>query len=65
LLINYKAGTSLTISLYDYSGKLLKSIISNSSSAEIDLKKYPSGTYIVRVEDKSKKLIGSKVIVKQ
>lgn len=64
LQINYKAGTSLIISLYDYSGKLLKSIISNSSSAEIDMKKYPSGTYIVRVEDKSKKLIGSKVIVK-
>ncbi len=64
LLINYKAGTSLIISLYNYSGKLLKSIISNSSFAEIDMKKYPSGTYIVRIEDKSKKLIGSKVIVK-
>lgn len=65
LIINSRAGTSITISLYDFSGKQLTTLISNSSAATLDMEKYPSGTYIVRIEDKSKKLVGRKVIVKQ
>jgi hypothetical protein len=65
LLINYKAGSSLTITLYDISGQQLHSMISNSSAAIVDMTKYPAGMYVVRIEDKSKKLLGSKVIVKK
>jgi hypothetical protein len=65
LIINSKAGTSITIRLFDFSGRQLTTLVSNSSATTLDMTKYPSGTYIVRIEDKSKKLVGSKVFVKQ
>ena len=55
---------NLNIKLYDMNGKLLKQLKSSSSIIEINMTKYPAGTYIIWVEDTRKKVRGKKVIVK-
>ena len=56
--------TNLNIQLTDMSGRLLKILNSNASRIEIDMSSYASGVYIVRIEDKSTKLVGKKLLVK-
>lgn len=65
VIINTKPGSSLTIRLFDFSGKLLTTMISNSSNTELNMTNYASGTYVIWIEDKLNKLVGKKVIVKQ
>ena len=65
VIINSKQASSLTIRLFDFSGKLLTTMISNSSNTELNMTNYSTGTYVIWIEDKLNKLVGRRVIVKQ
>ena len=50
--------------LYDFTGKLLENKLINSADMEIDMKKYASGQYILKLSNNSRQPIQSFQIVK-
>jgi hypothetical protein len=50
--------------LYDFSGKLLENKLIHSADMEIDMKKYASGQYILKLASKSRQPIQTFQIVK-
>ena len=51
-------------SLYDFTGKLIENKLINSADTEIDLKKYASGQYILKLTNKSRQPIQTFKIIK-
>ena len=51
-------------SLYDLRGKLIENKLINAADTEIDLKKYASGQYILKLTDKSRQPIQTFQIIK-
>ena len=52
-------------SLYDLRGKLIENKLINSADTEIDLKKYASGQYILKLTNKSKQPIQTFKLIKK
>ena len=51
-------------SLYDFTGKLIENKLINSADTEINMKKYASGHYILKLTNKSRQAIQTFQIVK-
>ena len=51
-------------SLYDFTGRLIENKLINSADTEIDLKKYASGQYILKLTNKSRQAIQTFQIIK-
>ena len=51
-------------SLYDFTGRLIENRLINSADTEIDLKKYASGQYILKLTNKSRQPIQTFQIIK-